>query len=159
MYMQARMTASDKLGFTCLASTSRRASRAVTNAFNARMKPLGLNVAQFGLLAAIARSPGLSLTAIGEEMLLDGSTMARNLGVLERRGLVEARGGRGRGGKQVRLTAAGRTLYMAGGKVWRQTNAALERAMGARRAAAGRAFMAALTEAAGRLRAEDEDAA
>jgi DNA-binding MarR family transcriptional regulator len=156
MYMQNSMPASDKLNFTCLASTSRRTSRAVTNFFNARMKPLELNVAQFGLLAAIANAPGQSLTTISEAMLLDESTMARNLGVLERRGLVASEGGRGRGGKQVSLTSEGRALYGSGARIWKQANVALESAMDAKQVAAGRLFMSGLTAAAERLRGEDE---
>jgi DNA-binding MarR family transcriptional regulator len=150
------MGASDNLIFTCLASTSRRTSRAVTNFFNARMKPLDLNVAQFGLLIAINNAPGQSLTAISEAMLIDESTMARNLGVLERRGLVESEGGRGRGGKQVRLTPEGKALYTSGIRIWRRANAALEDAMDAREVAAGRLFMGGLAAAAERLRIEDE---
>ena len=157
MYMQNSMATSDKLNFTCLASTSRRTSRAVTNFFNARMKSLDLNVAQFGLLAAISKAPGQSLTAISEAMLLDESTMARNLGVLERRGLVASEGGRGRGGKQVSLTREGKTLHASGVRIWKQANAALENEIDADQVAAGRRFMSGLTAAADSLRAEDED--
>ena len=48
----------------------RRTGRAVTNLFNARLAPLDLNVAQFGLLAAVGKMPGATLAAIGEAMLL-----------------------------------------------------------------------------------------
>jgi DNA-binding MarR family transcriptional regulator len=150
------MAASDKLNLTCLASTSRRTSRAVTNFFNARMKPLELNVAQFGLLIAIANNPGRTLSTLSEAMLIDESTMARNLGVLERRGLVESEGGRGRGGKQVNLTPEGKSLYTSGIRIWRQANATLESALDAKQVAAGRVFMNGLTAAAERLRIEDE---
>jgi DNA-binding MarR family transcriptional regulator len=150
------MATSDKLNFTCLASTSRRTSRAVSNFFNARMKPLDLNVAQFGLLAAIGNAPGQSLSAISEAMLIDESTMARNLGVLERRGLAESEGGRGRGGKRVSLTPEGKALYAAGARIWKQANLVLESAMDAKQVAAGRLFMGGLTQAAERLRREDE---
>jgi DNA-binding MarR family transcriptional regulator len=90
------MVGSEKLDFDCLAYASRRTARAVTNFFNERMAPLDLNVSQFGLIAAVAKMPGSTLSAIGEAMLIEDSTMARNLSVLERRGLVEAQGGRGR---------------------------------------------------------------
>ncbi|MBI1361975.1 MAG: hypothetical protein GC155_16995 [Alphaproteobacteria bacterium] len=159
VYMQNSMGASDKLNFTCLASTSRRTSRAVTNFFNARMKPLDLNVAQFGLLAAIANAPGETLSAISAAMLLEESTLARNLMVLERRGIVRSDGGRGRGGKHVNLTPEGRKLYAAGSRIWKQTNSALEKAMDAASLAAGRTFMADLCRAAEELRVADESEA
>ena len=68
------MVGSDILDFNCLAYASRRTARAVTNFFNQRLAPFDLNVAQFGLLAAVAKMPGSTLAAIGEAMLLDEST-------------------------------------------------------------------------------------
>jgi DNA-binding MarR family transcriptional regulator len=157
-YMQNSMGKSDFLDFNCLAYTSRRTARAVTNVFNARMAPLELNVAQFGLLAAVAKMPGSTLSAIGEAMLLDESTMARNLTVLERRGLVQAEGGRGRGGKHVSLTAEGEALYAEAARIWKRTNQKLAAELGEENAAAGRAFLRRLGEASEQLRAKDEAA-
>jgi DNA-binding MarR family transcriptional regulator len=157
-YMQNSMGRSDFLDFDCLAYTSRRAARAVTNVFNARMAPLELNVAQFGLLAAVAKMPGSTLSAIGEAMLLDESTMARNFTVLERRGLVDAEGGRGRGGKQVGLTAEGKALFVEAVRVWKKTNQKLAAEMNADEVVAGRAFLRALGAASERLRAKNETA-
>jgi DNA-binding MarR family transcriptional regulator len=152
------MGRSDFLDFDCLAYTSRRAARAVTNVFNARMAPLELNVAQFGLLAAVAKMPGSTLSAIGEAMLLDESTMARNFTVLERRGLVESEGGRGRGGKQVYLTAAGGKLFAEAARVWKKTNQKLAAEMNPDEVVAGRDFLRALGAASERLRAKNETA-
>src|SRR5262245_23297320 len=155
-YMQNSMARSDFLDFDCLAYASRRAGRAVTNVFNARMASLDLNVAQFGLLAAVAKMPGSTLSAIGEAMLLDESTMARNFTVLERRGLVEAEGGRGRSGKQVSLTKEGKALFAEAARVWKRTNQKLAAEMNAKEVAAGRDFLRALGDASERLRAKDE---
>lgn len=152
------MGKSDFLDFNCLAYTSRRTARAVTNVFNARMAPLELNVAQFGLLAAVARMPASTMSAIGEAMLLDQSTMARNLTVLERRGLVEAQGGRGRGGKQVSLTTEGQALYAEAVRVWKRTNQKLAADLGEDEAGAGRNFLTRLADVAESLRAKDETA-
>jgi DNA-binding MarR family transcriptional regulator len=155
VYMQNLKTSSEIFGANCLAYTSRRTARAVTNLFNARMAGLDLNVAQFGLLAAVAHMPGSSLSAIGEVMLLDESTMARNLSVLERRGLVEATGGRGRGGKSVNLTRQGQALHTKGGKIWKETNRELEAALGVQAASAGRAFLEDLSRISERLKAKE----
>ncbi len=65
------MARSDFLDFDCLAYATRRTGRAVTNLFNSRLAHLELNVAQFGLLAAVGKMPGSTLAAIGEAMLLD----------------------------------------------------------------------------------------
>ncbi|MDP3736459.1 MAG: MarR family winged helix-turn-helix transcriptional regulator [Hyphomonadaceae bacterium] len=150
------MATSDFLDFNCLAYASRRTTRAVTNFFNARMAPLELNVAQFGLLAAVAKMPGSTLSAIGEAMLLDESTMARNFTVLERRGLIEAEGGRGRGGKRVSLTREGEKLFAEAARVWKRTNQRLAAELGSDEAAAGHAFLRSLGQASERLKSKDE---
>lgn len=158
-YMQNSMARSDFLDFDCLAYATRRTGRAVTNFFNSKLLHLDLNVAQFGLLAAVAKMPGSTLAAIGEAMLLDQSTLARNFTVLERRELVEAEGGRGRGGKHLTLTHAGQKLYSDGATIWVATNKRLASELGAKEAEAGRIFLSALSEASERLRAKDEVAA
>ena len=158
LYMPNLKAGSDFFGVGCFAYTTRRTARAVTNVFNARMARLDLNVAQFGLLAAVANMPGSTLSGIGEVMLLDESTMARNLTVLERRGLVESTGGRGRGGKSVALTREGAALYEQGGKIWTQTNRELTAQISAKTAEAGRIFLNELSQASERLRAKDEAA-
>ena len=119
------------------------------------MSALDLNVAQFGLLAAVAKMPGASLSAIGEAMLIEESAMARNFAVLERRGLVEAQGGRGRGGKQVSLTKEGVALHAKGSKIWLATNKMLAAELSPAKAAAGREFMRGLAETAEKLRQKE----
>ncbi len=149
------MVRSDFLDLECLAYATRRTGRAVTNFFNARMAGLDLNVAQFGLLAAVARMPGATLATIGEAMLLDESTMARNFAVMERRGLVTAAGGRGRAGKQVQLTRAGEKLFAQAAPAWREANRALVARLDARQLAAGRAFLRALGDVSEDLKARE----
>ena len=146
------MDRSDFLDLDCLAYVTRRTGRAVTNVFNARMVAFDLNVSQFGLLAAVSKMPGATLAAIGEAMLIDESTLARNFAVMERRGLIAAEGGRGRGGKHLTLTPDGRQLLVEAGGVWRSINRELARELGVERAAAGRAFLLALGAAAERLK-------
>lgn len=158
-YMQNSMARSDFLDFDCLAYATRRTGRAVTNFFNSKLAHLDLNVAQFGLLAAVAKMPGSTLAAIGEAMLLDESTLARNFLVLERRGLIEAAGGRGRGGKQITLTRDGADLHAEALVIWLKTNKRLVGEFSAKDAAAGRAFLRALGEASERLKARDDAAA
>jgi DNA-binding MarR family transcriptional regulator len=84
--------------------------------------------------------------------------MARNLTVLERRGLVEAQGGRGRGGKQVSLTNEGRTLHSEALRVWLQANKHLARLLGPEESAAGQVFLRGLAAASEKLRLRDESA-
>jgi DNA-binding MarR family transcriptional regulator len=103
--------------------------------------------------------PGSTLAAIGEAMLLDESTLARNFAVMERRGLVMAEGGRGRGGKQVLLTRSGKKLAQEASAIWQRTNRHLGAEFDAKTLEAGRAFLRELGQASERLRLKDETAA
>ncbi len=152
------MASSDFLDLDCLAYATRRTGRAVTNYFNARMAPLDLNVSQFGLLVAVAKMPGATLAAIGEAMLLDESTLARNFAVMERRGLVVSEGGRGRGGKHVELTREGVKLQAQALTIWRATNRRLAAELEAEEVVAGKIFLRALGGAAERLKSEESAA-
>jgi DNA-binding MarR family transcriptional regulator len=152
------MAGSDNLDFNCFAYSSRRTARAVTNCFNQRLAPFDLNVAQFGLLAAVVKMPDSTLAAIGEAMLLDDSTMARNFNVLERRGLMTGEGGRGRAGKRISLTKDGRALYEEALRVWQMTNRKIARMLGPQQTEAGQQFLRELAAASEKLRLKDEAA-
>lgn len=143
----------------CLAFGTRRAGRAVTNYMSTLLRPVELTAAQFGLLAAISKNPERTLRDISMALLLDESTMTRNLAVLERRGLVLAEGGRGRGGKRVSLTEEGRKLHRKGARIWNAGHQALVDQMAAKDVEAGRRFLNALTEASEKLYAQAEHGA
>jgi DNA-binding MarR family transcriptional regulator len=73
----------------CACTRVRRAARALTDAYDDALKPLGLKVTQFSLLRTVARMEAPSLTALAQEMALDRSTLGRNVGILQRQGLVQ----------------------------------------------------------------------
>lgn len=94
----------------CFGHRSRKAARAVTRAFNLRLKPLNLQITQFILLGMISRTEDLSIAALADEVGVEPSAVLRNLRVLEERGLISSEGGRGRAGRRLRLTDAGHAL-------------------------------------------------
>jgi DNA-binding MarR family transcriptional regulator len=114
----------------CFGHRSRKAARAVTRAFNQRLKTLNLQITQFILLGAIARTRDRSIAALAEEVGVEPSAVLRNLRVLEARGLVSNEGGRGRAGRRLRLTRAGRALIVGSMPAWRQAQADLASLLG-----------------------------
>ena len=72
----------------CVCNTLRRATRAVTAMYDATLAPSGLRITQFSVLIALARLGPLPVSRLAAEVVLDRSTMGRNLDPLERRGLV-----------------------------------------------------------------------
>src|SRR5262245_65569463 len=95
---------------TCLAL--RRATRRVTQIYDAHMKPLGLRITQFAVLGQLAGGTpdatptALSITALARRLGLDRSTLGRNLRPLIKAGLVVMEGGADRRAHALALTGA-----------------------------------------------------
>jgi DNA-binding MarR family transcriptional regulator len=151
--MQTLKDALENVGYDCMAFATRRTARAVTNYFNRLLRPFELNVAQFGLMTAIATMPNRTLREIGEHLILDESTVTRNLTILERRNLVQAEGGRGRAGKRMSLTTEGEDLLLSAVAEWRRGNKALTDRVPHEVLDGGLAFLQAVAEASGALKA------
>lgn len=114
------MSSPEDMSRLCFGHRSRKAARAVTRAFNQRLKPLGLQISQFILLGVLSRGADPSIATLAEEVGVEPSAVLRNLRVLETRGLVESDGGRGRRGRRLRITEAGRALIAASLPEWKR---------------------------------------
>ncbi len=111
----------------CAVFNARLAARRVTQFLAKRMEAAGLGVAQFGLMGQIAAASEDTLGALAERAGLDPSTLSRNLGVLEREGLVEiAAGERDARRRAVCLTEAGWARLEGALEVWRAAHGELE---------------------------------
>jgi len=74
---------------SCVSYRLRRAARLAAKAFDAALKPSGLRNTQFTLLAVLVKEGPKSIGDLSKTMATDGTTLTRNLEILERRGLVE----------------------------------------------------------------------
>lgn len=77
-----------QIGSTCAASNLRRATRGMTQLYDAALAPAGLKVTQLPLLVALGSAGELPITALADAISLDRTTLTRNFRVLEERGLV-----------------------------------------------------------------------
>jgi len=108
----------------CICSTLRRATRAITAAYDAALAPSGLRVTQFAVLRTLARLGPLPVTRLAAETALDRSTMGRNLDPLERRGLVRIEVGQADHRERVaHLTATGEAAVETALPYWRRAQA------------------------------------
>lgn len=123
--------AAREAGQFCACLAVRQASRMITKAYEEALRPTGLKATQFTMLSATTIADGkISLTDLAAALGMDRSTFSRNLGPLERQGLVElCDDGHGRA-RSVRLTEAGATLYAEAVPLWRSAQAELKQALG-----------------------------
>ena len=122
----------------CAGHNLRRTTRAVTQHFDERLRQVGLRVSQFIILGTLAHveaatAAPLTMTELAERLLVDRTTLARNLRPLERDGLVHAAPGEDRRTRLVRLTDQGHAKLVEGFPFWQEAQAQVVAALGSDR--------------------------
>lgn len=127
----------------CNGAALRKATRRVSQLYDAVLAPCGLKVSQYSILVHIARAGTPSMTDLARAMVLDRSALAHNLKPLERDGYVQTSrdplDGRSR---RVALTEKGRAKLTESRRLWKEAQRRFEAAYGAERAAALRRSLA-----------------
>jgi DNA-binding MarR family transcriptional regulator len=88
----------------CACFNLRKATRAVTQLYDELMRPAGLRATQFSLLTLIYGLGTVSISRLAEEAVMDRTTLARNLNLLEREGLIRVQPGQDARTREVSLT-------------------------------------------------------
>src|ERR1700687_5062998 len=114
----------------CVCNTLRMATRAVTQLYDDVLRPSGLRVTQFSMLAAIARLEEANLRQLEEALAIDQTTLTRSLGPLERGGLPERVAHPARRIKSMRLTARGRAVLRTARPLWSRAQQLVLRELG-----------------------------
>ena len=126
----------------CNCSALRQAARHVTRFYDAFLSPAGLRATQFSILAKLRQRGPLTITALAAEMVMDRTTLGRNIRPLQRKGLVAvASGRRDHRSKELHLTETGLERLRAAGAPWREAQQRFEALFGIERAFALRQFL------------------
>ena len=120
------------MGMTCACYNLRRASRVVTQVFDSYFEELGLKSTQYTVLAALSyESEGRpTVSHLADALVLEQSSLSRNLAVLERLGLIRLTAGEDdKRERIVMLTRAGRAALARGYPAWKAAQAAIAEAL------------------------------
>ncbi len=134
----------DTIASDCIAVRLRMVNRVVTNLYDEALRPWGLKVSQMNILVATAKMEVARPAEVCEKLLLDVSTLSRNVERMRARGwleVVEDEDGRA---QPFRLTGEGKRLLRKAAPAWKK---AQEQA----RALLGDDLVALLHTAASRL--------
>ena len=113
----------------------RAAARHLSQSYDRFLAPSGLRTTQFSILARLKRRGPLTINALAEDMVMDRTTLGRNILPLERDGLISIEPtASDRRAKELRLTKAGEKRLQAALKGWSQAQARFETVFGAERA-------------------------
>ena len=129
-------------GDVCHCLAVRQAGRWISQLYDQHLAECGLRATQYAILAQLDRLGPVSIAALADAMVMDRTTITRNITPLARDGLVQIAAGPGdRRRKCVALTAHGRQTLAAARPLWRRAQAAFEKHFGAEQAAAMRALL------------------
>jgi DNA-binding MarR family transcriptional regulator len=127
----------------CLAV--RQAARYITQFYDRYLAAAELRTTQYGILAKLKRHGPMSINTLAAGLVMDRTTLGRNIRPLERDGLiaVEPDPSDGRS-KAVRLTRAGDARFQRARKRWAEAQKRFEHAFGGKQASAMREQMRAV---------------
>jgi DNA-binding MarR family transcriptional regulator len=127
---KAQLAIANQVPATCMGLHIRRASRILTQAYDAALRPTGLVVNQFTFLVAIHLFEPVAITDLAQELFADQTTVTRNIKLLEKQRFVAITPGEDRRVKLVSLTVEGLTVLAEAMPLWEQVQAELRQHFG-----------------------------
>jgi DNA-binding MarR family transcriptional regulator len=102
----------------CTCFNLRKTTRAVTQLFDEVLKPSGLLATQFTLLAAISENDDATISQLSKAMIMDRTTLTRNLNPLQKNGWVAVTPGDDKRTKTLSLTRSGKKVLSQAMSYW-----------------------------------------
>jgi DNA-binding MarR family transcriptional regulator len=126
--MNANAEFAECLACSCFAA--RRTARAITQHYEHHLKPTGLTVTQFTLLALLSLAGPQPLSRFADQLGLDRTTLTRNLRPLRARGWVTESATADRRVRLLAITKRGTTAARAALPHWREAQKSIARRLG-----------------------------
>lgn len=102
----------------CSCFNLRKATRAVTQYYDHCLEPAGIRATQFTLLVSMASVSAHTLTEMASTLVMDRTTLTRNLKPLEKLSLIETVEPRDKRSKAYALTDKGREILVKAVPLW-----------------------------------------
>lgn len=119
-----------KIGHVCACFNLRKATRALTQLYDEALRPAGLRTTQFTLLHAIRVAGPVSVRRLAAVVVMDRTTLTRDLRPLERQGLVSIEPGEDRRERKVDLTTKGAQVITQALPLWEKAQAQVAQGLG-----------------------------
>jgi len=127
---QSNHTKCSEVANVCVASNLRRASRAVSQLYNEIMRPTGLRGTQFTLLVALCLTGSISISRLAQILIMDRTTLSRNLKPLDKQRLVKIFQGEDRRIRMVTLTDKGHVILSKALPLWEKAQTRIVNQLG-----------------------------
>jgi DNA-binding MarR family transcriptional regulator len=114
----------------CACQNLRRLTRVITRIYDQELRKAGLEITQFGLLTALAKTGEANQKRLSAGFAMDSTTLTRTLGLLLKQGWVEVKQGRDRRERLFSLTRAGKRQMMEAQPYWELAEQKLRQELG-----------------------------
>ena len=114
----------------CLAVRTLSAARAISRRYDTALRPVGLTINQFTLLAAIAQTRPNSISEIAERLSMERTSLTRGAKLLEASDLIERSGEAGTRKRALRITDKGLSLLREAYPLWEKAQLETEALLG-----------------------------
>ncbi|HEY5792949.1 MAG TPA: MarR family transcriptional regulator [Chthoniobacterales bacterium] len=107
----------------CACLNLRKASRSVTQHYEAHFRGSELRATQFTLLAVLVQTGPMPMTQLARMLGMERTTLTRNLALLERKGFIKLSGDDDARVRLVEITPSGKTAAARGLVIWKRAQA------------------------------------
>jgi DNA-binding MarR family transcriptional regulator len=114
----------------CACQNLRRLTRVVTRIYDQELRTAGVEIAQFGLLTALAAVGEANQKRLSAGFAMDSTTLTRTLGLLRKQGWVRAMRGTDRRERLFSLTAVGKRQLAMAQPHWERAERRLRKELG-----------------------------
>jgi len=111
----------------CACQKMREASRKITRMYDESLRPAGIKATQFNVLTVVALKDEATLTELAETLGMERTTLSRNLGPLERNGLIKVSAEGYRRARSANITNKGVEVMEKALPLWRLAQKSLKR--------------------------------
>ena len=102
----------------CMCFNLRNTARWVTHLYDEALRPTGLRATQFSLLSATNHLGTATINQLADVMVMDRTTLTRNLRPLESQGYIRIHPGQDRRQREVMLKPAGNKILKQAMPLW-----------------------------------------
>jgi len=117
----------------CACATLRKTSRTLTRMYDEALKPSGLLATQYIVLVAIQKDQPVTIGQLAETLVMDRTTLTRNLKPLEKSGLIISGTGEDQRTHVVSLTLKGKNTMEKAFPLWRKVQSHVATTLGPKR--------------------------
>lgn len=136
------MTDDESRLLECNCLAIRQAARHVTQFYDQIFAPTGLRATQYAILSRLRREGPMSINALASLLVMDRTTLGRNILPLQRDGLIEVAPGKAdRRRHELRLTEKGLSRHRAAVECWEEAQKRFNDVFGDDRAATLRSLL------------------